>query len=288
MAGKDEFVFKQRRKEREEARKADEVASAKVAGAPAGYTGGAIPNSVTSMNEVAEQPKPAETAKAAGAPSSTSAAVNGTMQSVPAEGGRADMGASRDQRAAAAPTTVMSGHAAMSQSPAATQAQAQAQAPAAPPAASTEAVEVTIAPKAARKTAGVAAFDRAAQQPLQWSVSDDGRLQESADRGATWAPVPVAKGVVFRAVSSVGPQVWAGGNTSDSGVVWHSADGGKSWKLQHKFAPTSDGSSVQIASVTFTDATHGKVIVTRSGLSTPQTWTTSDGGATWAPELSGR
>ncbi len=276
-------AVKTRAKEREEARNADEVATTRVGGAAPAYTGG-IPAGATSANQVNQ---PAASAEVANAPAMdrNTYSMGGAAKSAPAQAARADMGASRDQRAATAPE-VAPGHAAMSQSPAATQAQMQAPAAAPPSSQSVEVTSEAVSSQPSRNVANLRSLTPVLR--LQWSVTENGHLQASGDHGASWMPVAVANGVFFRGVSSVGQQVWAAGNTSDSGVVWHSTDDGHTWKLQHKFPPMSNGASVQVSSITFSDVKHGKLIVTRSGIPNPQTWTTRDGGTTWEPELSGR
>jgi photosystem II stability/assembly factor-like uncharacterized protein len=71
---------------------------------------------------------------------------------------------------------------------------------------------------------------------------------------------------------------WAVG---DRGVIWHTADGGKSWELQQS------GATARLESVQFLDADHGWAV---GGTSDPYTHTgrglllsTSDGGRTWKP-----
>ena len=94
----------------------------------------------------------------------------------------------------------------------------------------------------------------------------------SLDNGTTWQVIPVAKGMTFRAVASVGPQVWVGGT---GGALYHSSDAGEHWQ---QLKPTSDGVALKadIVSLKFADAQNGK-LTTADGA----TWTTSDGGQTW-------
>jgi hypothetical protein len=149
---------------------------------------------------------------------------------------------------------------------------------------------------------------QAAKRPgSRWSISSTGALQRSFDDGLTWqnanvafAPVddsrmesaelkkqegPTASGaektgtqetlnptLVFRAVTALGPEVWAGGN---SVMLYHSLDSGSHWMrvepLETGVSPAGD-----ILTVEFSDRLHGKFLT-----STGELWTTSDDGQTW-------
>jgi len=106
----------------------------------------------------------------------------------------------------------------------------------------------------------------------RWSVSDSGVLQRSFDGGRSWQDVAVGGGVTFRAVATVGSEVWAGGSGA---ALFHSADGGEHWSqvpMQVKgTAPSGD-----IVRIEFTDVQSG-IVTTSAG----ETWTTSDAGTTW-------
>ena len=78
--------------------------------------------------------------------------------------------------------------------------------------------------------------------------------------------------VTFRAVATVGNDVWGGGA---GGMLFHSADGGEHWSRVPVQA-NGRASSGDIVRIEFTD-THDGVITTTTG----ETWTTSDSGATW-------
>lgn len=106
----------------------------------------------------------------------------------------------------------------------------------------------------------------------RWLVSSDGELQRSFDAGQNWERVSVADNPVFRAVSSFGAEVWAGGI---SGILYHSSDAGHRWTL---VKPAFQGSalSADIIRIEFHDADHGRLI-TRNG----ENWTTADAGQTW-------
>ncbi len=113
--------------------------------------------------------------------------------------------------------------------------------------------------------AGVALKD----SRVRWTVSVAGRITRSRD-GQTWAEVPVGEGVVFRALSANGADIWAGGS---SGALFHSSDGGEHWaRVRPSAELTSD-----IMRIEFTDALHGTVQT-----SADETWTTADGGKSWA------
>jgi hypothetical protein len=107
----------------------------------------------------------------------------------------------------------------------------------------------------------------------RWTVSQDGTtLMRSLDEGKTWQVIRVTPKMVFRAVASVGPQVWVGGT---GGALYHSSDAGEHWR---RMKPTYEGGAVKadIVSLDFTDGLHGKL-----GTAEGVTWTTSDGGRTW-------
>lgn len=100
-----------------------------------------------------------------------------------------------------------------------------------------------------------------------WSLSTDGQVQRSLDSGKTWQIVPVAGGIPFHAINSIGDDVWVGGA---AGALYHSADSGRSWtRIQPVF--TGD-----IARIAFSDAQNGAVS-TADG----EVWSTSDGGQSW-------
>lgn len=106
-----------------------------------------------------------------------------------------------------------------------------------------------------------------------WMVGDGGRVAVSPDGGITWQAPPTmparrADFVTFRAVTTYGTNVWIAG--SPGSVVWHSADGGKTWEGQQT------GQSVALRSLHFTDEKHG-CAVGDLGV----TLMTSDGGETW-------
>lgn len=141
----------------------------------------------------------------------------------------------------------------------------------------------------------------------RWSISSAGGLQRSFDQGTTWQDVDVAQGpaaaaanltlasnerakeldakdagkkleknkatgMVFRAVSANGADVWAGGA---SGMLYHSTDAGVTWT---RVIASTAGAALtgEILTVAFSDAQHGRI-----STSTSELWTTDDGGQTW-------
>jgi hypothetical protein len=144
---------------------------------------------------------------------------------------------------------------------------------------------------------GLRAFPR-------WAISSSGALQRSSDAGKTWEEVnitetPLANAtptestvelktryrnkkaakrdqpnpvVIFRAVSAVGPEVWAGGS---SAMLFHSLDSGNHWT---RVVPLESNGSLtgDIVSIEFPDAQHGTV-ATSAG----EVWLTTDDGHVW-------
>lgn len=102
---------------------------------------------------------------------------------------------------------------------------------------------------------------------MDWGLSAKGQVQRSLDSGKTWQVVPVADASSFRAISSVGTDIWVGGN---AGALYHSANSGQSWT---KLDPVS---SDDITHVEFSDPQNG-LLNTANG----QVWSTSDGGRSW-------
>jgi hypothetical protein len=143
----------------------------------------------------------------------------------------------------------------------------------------------------------------------RWSITAVGGLQRSFDQGKTWQDInvnpstaPVASGatgmagsmttaiakqksmpaasaskvsmtpIFFRAVSAAGNEVWAGGSNA---ALFHSIDGGNHWT---RVLPSSTDAVLtgDVVSVEFSDPQHGTVTT-----STPEIWTTTDGGQAW-------
>jgi hypothetical protein len=98
--------------------------------------------------------------------------------------------------------------------------------------------------------------------------------ENSANAGATKDGLAKkdAAALVFRAVASNGPDVWAG---AAGGLLYHSSDAGAHWT---RVVPAASGVSLtgEIVSLEFIDPQHGRVVT-----SIPETWTTSDAGQSW-------
>jgi hypothetical protein len=136
----------------------------------------------------------------------------------------------------------------------------------------------------------------------RWSISVDGALQRSFDAGNTWVNVnpelaasrskvestsenmyeyekknkkvearrnPI---LVFRAVATLGTEVWAGGSAA---MLYHSVDSGTHWA---RVLPSSSGAMLtgDITGIEFYDVQHGRV-TTSAG----EIWITADDGRTW-------
>jgi hypothetical protein len=104
-----------------------------------------------------------------------------------------------------------------------------------------------------------------------WRISTAGRLERSTSPGE-WTPVLSEQPVAFRAVASIGNDVWAGGS---DGALFHSSDAGEHWT---KVALVADGEPEQavVRSIHFDTPAEGRV-TTDAGT----TWSTLDGGKTW-------
>lgn len=107
---------------------------------------------------------------------------------------------------------------------------------------------------------------------LRWMVSSEGVLLRSFDAGKAWQTVPVASDAVFRTVTSIGSDVWAGGL---AGALYHSADGGQHW-VQVRPGTQGQALSADIVSIEFSDAQHGEI-----GTADGELWITADGGQSW-------
>ena len=105
----------------------------------------------------------------------------------------------------------------------------------------------------------------------RWTISPSGTLQRSVDSGKTWEDV-VVDNQVFRAVATVGADVWAGGS---AGLLYYSSDAGQQWT---RIRPSAHGTSLtdDIATIEFTDHRHGELTTTAG-----KSWSTSDAGQTW-------
>lgn len=138
----------------------------------------------------------------------------------------------------------------------------------------------------------------------QWSISADGTLQRSFDGGNTWVDIDVnselvsnpsisattagntdayeertkkveaqrSTSPVFRTVSALGTEVWAGGSAA---MLYHSVDSGTHWARE---LPSSSGVMLtgDITSIEFSDRQHGRITT-----SIGEVWITADDGGTW-------
>jgi hypothetical protein len=141
-------------------------------------------------------------------------------------------------------------------------------------------------------------------ESVRWSINAKGGLQRSLDQGKNWQDVDVtgAEGIgggvglemamkssrqkalakdkadmkqtplVFRAVSSNGPDVWAGGS---GGHLYHSTDAGAHWV---QVVPEWSGVELSgdIVSLQFADPQNGRIVTSSSEI-----WTTADAGQSW-------
>lgn len=136
-----------------------------------------------------------------------------------------------------------------------------------------------VAPRAPRASGRAAArFDtqqlKAKTDVLSahWNISPSGKLERSVDGGRTWQELRVNDSIIFRVVTAIGREVWAGGSR---GALYHSTDGGESWQraiLSREAIAPSDA----IVGIRFLNPQHGTIIT-----ATGERWKTSDGGAHW-------
>jgi hypothetical protein len=106
----------------------------------------------------------------------------------------------------------------------------------------------------------------------RWTLTSSGALQRSLDEGRTWEPVPLARGVRFRALSVQGAEIWVGGA---AGALYHSSDMGQQWA---QIIPNSQGESLkaEITRIEFASPQAG-ALTTATG----ESWITSDSGRNW-------
>jgi len=104
---------------------------------------------------------------------------------------------------------------------------------------------------------------------VMWTIagSPRGLVQRSMDGGATWVTVALSDEISFRAVTSMGPEVWAGGS---GGALFHSADSGAHWE---RVAIGTIGTILEIQALG-----GGSVSVTTEA---HEHWLSQDNGHTW-------
>jgi hypothetical protein len=110
-----------------------------------------------------------------------------------------------------------------------------------------------------------------------WTISADGKVQRSADHGATWQDVLVDDQVTFRVLQATGQDVWVGGS---GGALYHSSDGGLTWSRAPLSADGASSTDAIVAIITSTGRPERLTIQTASG----DQWTTEDNGQHWQRE----
>ncbi|MGC2477499.1 MAG: YCF48-related protein [Candidatus Sulfotelmatobacter sp.] len=113
---------------------------------------------------------------------------------------------------------------------------------------------------------------RAKEATNERAVSNDSLAKDrlTQDKGSLAKEDAIS--LIFRAVASNGPDVWAG---ASGGLLYHSSDAGAHWA---RVVPSASGLSLtgDIVNLEFLDPQHGRVVT-----STPEVWTTSDAGQSW-------
>jgi hypothetical protein len=101
-------------------------------------------------------------------------------------------------------------------------------------------------------------------------LSSNGMLQQQAiGKNNSWRDLKVGAGEPLRALALRGDEIWVGG---DKGVLYRSADGGRSWTAVDLKLADKAG----VITLKFRDLQHGE-LTTSSG----ETWVSEDGGSTW-------
>jgi hypothetical protein len=122
-----------------------------------------------------------------------------------------------------------------------------------------------------------AAASAVAQPAALWSISDNGKVQRSEDKGKTWAEMHVDETVTFRVIQVIGNEVWAGGT---GGALYHSSDGGATWRRANLRSDGNSSTGTIVAIISLPRDLERITIVTASG----ELWTTEDGGQHWQKE----
>ncbi|HYV73454.1 MAG TPA: YCF48-related protein [Candidatus Binatia bacterium] len=110
-------------------------------------------------------------------------------------------------------------------------------------------------------------------QHSTWRISSQGQLEHLTADG--WTRVLADQTAVFRVVSVVGSEVWAGGN---DGMLFHSSDNGLQWD-RVALANAGAVETGAIVSIRFSDAQNGEVETNSGG-----NYSTSNGGVTWTKQ----
>jgi len=136
-------------------------------------------------------------------------------------------------------------------------------------------VDVNNSSPAATTMALMKAPRRAKEATNGQTATNDSLAKDSLTNERLDKETPAKKdaaSLVFRAVSSNGPDVWAG---ASGGLLYHSLDAGSHWT---RVVPSASGVTLtgDILSLEFIDPQHGRVVT-----STPEVWTTSDAGQSW-------
>jgi len=109
-----------------------------------------------------------------------------------------------------------------------------------------------------------------AEHPVQWAIAGND-LQRSLDSGAAWKTV-LHSGRSLLCYATGGSEIWAGGKGGD---LFHSANGGVTWNRVHPSAQEQTLSD----DVIHIDLYSSQIVVFTSN---HQSWSTADGGKTWA------
>jgi photosystem II stability/assembly factor-like uncharacterized protein len=120
-----------------------------------------------------------------------------------------------------------------------------------------------------------------AQPATLWTISSDGKVQRSDDRGKTWDEVHIDDPVTFRVIQAMGRDIWAGGS---GGALYHSSDGGATWTRANLSSGGNPVTETIVAIISSARNLQYITVRTESG----EQWTTEDGGQHWQREPSPR
>jgi photosystem II stability/assembly factor-like uncharacterized protein len=115
------------------------------------------------------------------------------------------------------------------------------------------------------------------------------KLAATNDAGKSWSDLPLPSGVRIGAIARTGPETGFLFDWRESGTLYTTTDGGKSWTAQKigmktESLPPETSYSIPLAAMRFSDPLHGTIAVNRKG---GEIWvlTTADGGRSWNQEL---